>query len=365
MNLTTQTTPEAPAAGAPFALRAMSLEQMKTLLIEAGFPAFRAKQLYHWVFALGAESAEEMNNLPKPLLAWLREHATIKELELVRASGPEEGTRKVLFRLRDDRYVESVLMRDEGSERTSLCLSSQVGCAIGCQFCLTGFGGFQRNLSVGEIVGQVLEIRRHLMGAEELIHNIVFMGMGEPMHNLDSVIPAIRLLSDPEGVGISRRRLTVSTSGVVPGIERLGQAELGVGLAVSLNATTDEMRTAIMPVNKKWRIADLMEAMRQFPMEQRRRITVEYVLLKGINDTPADAHRLSLLLRDQRCKVNLIMFNTSPHLPFEQTDEAVLNMFAQTLSKANYTVTVRWSKGREIDAACGQLAAHYFEKHHA
>ena len=345
-------------------LRDLDLEQMKALLSAAGFEPFRARQLYHWVFARGADSPAEMTNLPKKLIAWLSERTEVRGLELVRAEGNESGTRKVLFRLTDGRFVESVIMRDEGQERTSLCLSSQVGCAMGCEFCLTGFGGFQRNLTPGEIAGQAIEIRRHLMAPEEPLHQIVFMGMGEPMHNLESVIQALQLLSDPEGFGLSRRRITVSTSGVVPGIEQLGRAGLGVGLAVSLNATTDETRSSIMPVNKKWPIAELLAALERYPLEQRRRITIEYVLLKGINDTPEDARRLVRLLRGLRCKVNLIMFNPSAHLPYQQVEESVLDAFAQILSQAHYTVTVRWSKGLEIEAACGQLAAHYFEGHH-
>lgn len=340
----------------------MSFDQIKEMLTAAGFEAFRAKQLYHWIFARDAENVDEMTNLPKPLLAWLRENAELGGMSLVRAQGPEDGTRKVLFRLADGQHVESVIMRDEGAGRTSYCLSSQVGCAMGCEFCLTGFGGFRRNMTVAEIVGQAILMRRQLMQPEELLHHIVFMGMGEPMHNLDAVIPALRLISDPEGFAHSRRRITVSTSGIVTGIDRLGGENLGIGLAVSLNATTDEVRTRIMPVNKKWPIADLIAALRRFPMEPRRRITVEYVLLKGVNDTPEDARRLIQLLRGVRCKVNLIMFNQSPHLHFQQVEEAVLNAFAKTLSEANYTVTVRWSKGRDVEAACGQLAAHYFEK---
>lgn len=349
-----------PEASAKPELRGLSLDQLKALLTGAGFEGYRAKQLYHWIFARGAASFDEITNLPKPMLAWLREHTTLANMEFVRATGPEDGTRKVLFRLGDGRHVESVLMRDEGAGRTSFCLSSQVGCAMGCDFCLTGFGGFQRNMTVGEIVGQALLLHR-MLAEGEMLHHIVFMGMGEPMHNLENVIPAIRLITDPDGFGQSRRRLTVSTSGVVPGIERLGAENLGIGLAVSLNATTDETRTKVMPVNKKWNIAALIDAMKRFPMEQRRRITVEYVLLRGVNDTPADAHRLVHLLRGVRCKVNLIMFNQSPHLPYQQVEEATLDAFARTLSEAHYTVTVRWSKGRDVEAACGQLAAHYFE----
>jgi 23S rRNA (adenine2503-C2)-methyltransferase len=340
----------------------MDLAAMQALLTAAGFEKYRAKQVHQWVFQKAADALDEMGNLPKPLKAWLVEHTRLGGGELVRAQGPERGTRKVLFRLHDGKFVEAVLMRDEGVGRTSLCISSQVGCAMGCTFCLTGFGGYQRNLTAAEIVGQYLAIRRHLLLPEEQIQHIVFMGMGEPMHNLDAVLPSLALLSDPDGCGVSRRRITVSTSGVVSGIERFGAADAGVGLAVSLNATTDTVRDQIMPVNRKWNIGALLKALREFPLEQRRRITVEYVLLRGVNDAVSDAQRLVKLLQGMRCKVNLIMFNPSPQLPFEPTAPATLELFGKVLSAAEFTVTVRWSKGREIEAACGQLAAHYFEK---
>ena len=353
-------------AHAPFHLRAMSRPEMESMLAGAGFERYRAGQLFHWVFARGVDSLEAMGNLPARLRQWLKANAVLADLSLEKTTGPEGGTRKVLFRLRDGRAIESVLMRDEEDpDKASLCLSSQVGCAVGCVFCMTGFGGFQRQLTVDEITGQAIEIRRQLLGPEVQIGHVVLMGMGEPMLNLEAVAPALRLLTDPDGLKLSRRRLTVSTAGVVPGIEAFGQLDLGVGLAVSLNATTDEVRSRIMPINNKWNIERLLETLRHFPMEQRRRITIEYVLIKGINDTPEDARRLTHLLRDLRCKVNLIMFNPSPHLPYEPVEEAVMNHFADVLARAHYTITIRWSKGRDIEAACGQLAAHHFEASHA
>lgn len=341
-------------------LRSMTLAEMQAMLAEGGFPAYRAKQLYHWVYQRGAESLGEMTNLPKAMREYLAERAVIGGGRLVNAEGPEDRTRKVLFELEDGSAIESVLMRDEGKGRTGLCVSSQVGCAVGCTFCLTGYGGFQRHCTPDEIVTQVLAARRHLLHEGEMLHSLVFMGMGEPMLNLDNVIKAVRLISDPEGVAMSPRRITVSTSGVIPGIEAFGKANTGANLAVSLNATTDETRTAIMPLNKRWPIADLIKALSDYPMKERQRITVEYVLLRGVNDTPEDARRLVKLLRPLRCKVNLIMFNRHELLDYEPVDDATLDMFMKTLADANYTVSVRWSKGREIEAACGQLAAHYF-----
>lgn len=344
------------------ALRGMDLAAMSALLAEGGFPAYRARQLYQWVYRNGAESLGDMSNLPKPLRAFLAGRARMGGVTLVRAQGPEGGTQKLLMRTDDGKFIESVVMRDEGAGRTSLCVSSQIGCAVGCAFCLTGFGGFQRNLRADEIVGQVLNVRKQILAPDEPLAHVVFMGMGEPMLNLGAVVPALRLLIDPDGIGLSRRRVTVSTAGIVPGIQKFGAANVGVGLAVSLNATTDETRSRIMPINDTYPLAELLKAVARFPMEARRRVTIEYVLLKDINDSPADAERLVKLLARIPVKVNLIMFNQNPNLPFQPATGERLEAFAAILSRANMTVTVRWSKGREIEAACGQLAAHYFEK---
>lgn len=344
------------------ALRAMTLTEMEALVGSGGFPGYRARQLFEWIYRHGAPDFESMKNLPKPMRVWLAERVVVGGGRLVRAQGDPDKTRKVLFELADGKFIESVLMRDEGKERTSLCVSSQVGCAVGCTFCLTGYGGFQRQMTVDEIVGEVLDVRRELLLEGERLQGLVFMGMGEPMLNLDAVVKAIRLITDPDGIAMSPRRITVSTSGVIPGIEAFGRARTGANLAVSLNATTDEVRTSIMPINRRWPIAELIACLARFPLAQRQRITIEYVLLRGINDTPEDAARLVHLLRPLRCKVNLIMFNPHDYLHYEPVDAATLDRFAETLASAHYTVSVRWSKGREIEAACGQLAAHHFEK---
>ena len=346
-------------------LQGMSLHEMTELVRSGGFEAWRARQLYHWVYKKGADSFDAMKNLPARMRAHLAERARICPLELQRVTGASGATNKALFRLHDGRLIESVTMRDPETGRTSFCVSSQVGCALACSFCLTGFGGWQRNLTAGEIIGQALTMRARMLSPDETLDNMVFMGMGEPMLNLEAVEPALRLLTDPEGFGLSRRRITVSTAGVVPGIETLGRAEPKVNLAISLNATTDETRSLIMPINKRWPIAELLRAVAEYPLEARRRVTIEYVLLKGVNDTLDDARRLVELMRSLRCKVNLIMFNTCPELPYEPVAPETLDAFAGILSKANLTVTVRWSKGREIEAACGQLAAHSLERAHA
>lgn len=354
--------PAAAASGAIPALRALNREETTALAVEGGFPAFRGKQLFHWVHRHGAESLDEMKNLPKAMREWLAINARMGGVEIAEIQGPPDKTQKIVWRLADGKFIESVVMRDQGKGRTSLCVSSQVGCAVGCTFCLTGYGGFQRQCSVDEIVGQVLGVRRHFLAHEEPIHTIVFMGMGEPMLNLDAVIKAVEVIGDDEGIAISPRRVTVSTSGIVPGIEKFGRADTGANLAVSLNATTDEIRTSIMPLNKKWPIVDVIRSLEKFQMKPRQRITVEYVLLKGINDSPADARELVKLLRGVRCKINLIMFNKHELLHYKPVNEETLDMFMRVISQAEMTVSVRWSKGREIDAACGQLAAHYFHK---
>ncbi len=349
-----------PNSGDLTVLRALDLGQMQELVAEGGFPAYRAKQLYGWVFGKGVESLDEMKNLPRSMRDWLGARSRIAPLEMIEAKGEENATRKIAWRLDDGSVIESVLMRDEGKGRTGLCISSQVGCAVGCTFCLTGFGGFVRHCTVAEIIGQVLGVRRHLLALGERIHSFVFMGMGEPMLNLGAVIASIRLMTDTEGMAISPRRITVSTAGVVQGIEEFGRAATGVNLAVSLNATTDDVRTSIMPLNSRWPIARLLKACRDFPMATRRRITVEYVLMRGINDSEQDARRLVRLLAPLRCKVNLIMFNPHEELDFQPVEESTLDLFMKILSGAHLTASVRWSKGREIEAACGQLAAHHF-----
>jgi 23S rRNA (adenine2503-C2)-methyltransferase len=370
MNSPDENAPAETPAAKPH-LRSMNLARMQALLMAAGFEKYRALQLHQWIWRRLAVDFDQMHTLPKTLRMWLEENTSLQAADLLRVTGEAGRTQKALFRLADGKRIESVVMRerldDEGEQgpagpvQPSLCISSQVGCAVDCKFCLTGWGGYQRNLSVAEIVSQAIEIQARVLHEGERIHHVVFMGMGEPMLNLAGVTDAVRLMTDPEGFGLSKRRVTVSTVGIVPGIERFGEEQLGVGLAVSLNATTDAVRDAIMPINRKWNIAALIEALRRYPLEPRRRITIEYVLMRGINDTAGDAERLVALLRGLRCKVNLIMYNETPQLEYRQVDEATLERFLRVLSAANMTVTVRWSKGREIQAACGQLAAHKTE----
>ena len=312
-----------------------------------------------------------MTNLPKDLRAWLTENARLGGLSSYEIVGQPDQTQKIVSRTHDGHYIESVIMRDEpededevepGEEnavkRLSLCISSQVGCALNCAFCMTGFGGFRRNLRADEIIDQVL-IARRLIGSDERVLSIVFMGMGEPMLNLAAVVPALRIITSRDALNYATRRVTVSTAGVIPGIWEFGEARTGVNLAVSLNATTQEGRDRIMPGCRKWSIDQLLEACRQFPLIQRRRITFEYVLLKGINDSPDDMRRLPRLLKGIPCKINFILYNPDECLDLAPAEESTAERFCAAMSAAHFTVSLRRSKGREHQAACGQLAAHF------
>jgi 23S rRNA (adenine2503-C2)-methyltransferase len=334
----------------------LPVEELVRILGEAGQPAFRARQLYEWIYRKGAADFTEMSSLSKDLRALLMENHSLDFPEIAEVrGGAADGSRKLLFRLPDHRIVESVLMQDKGWK--TLCVSSQVGCAVDCKFCMTGFGGFRRQMTTGEIVSQFLLARRLNDGIAP--RNMVFMGMGEPMLNLDNVIPAIRLLTDKNGMEVSPRRITVSTSGIVPGIDRLGEADLGVNLAISLNASNDEFRSRIMPINKRWPISELLDACRRFPLRNRRRITFEYVMLAGENDSIQNARELGDLLQNLPCKINLIPWNPDPNLPFHRPDEETIRRFQQELLDRYFTVSVRYSKGIDIGAACGQLAGHW------
>lgn len=337
----------------------LSLDEMVGLLGDAGQPAFRARQLYEWIYRKGAVDFSEMSSLSKELRGWLQEHFVLQFPDIAEVHGQSNSdSQKLLFRLPDHRVVESVLIQEK--DWKTLCVSSQVGCAVDCKFCMTGFGGFRRQMTAGEIVSQFMLARR--FNDNVAPRNMVFMGMGEPMLNLDSVIPAIRLLTDRSGMDVAPRRITVSTSGIVPGIERLGEADLGVNLAISLNGSNDESRSKIMPINKRYPIRELLDACRRFPLRNRRRIMFEYVMLAGENDSLQNARELAHLLGDIPCKINLIPWNPDPNLPFRRPDEAMIRQFQQELLDRYFTVSVRYSKGVDIGAACGQLAGHWLEE---
>ncbi|CAM4031009.1 23S rRNA (adenine(2503)-C(2))-methyltransferase RlmN [Corallococcus exiguus] len=337
----------------------LSREKLALFLSEQlGERPFRAAQLYRWLHQRGATSFEEMTDLSKVLREKLKVKAEIVPLVKDLEQRSVDGTIKYRFKTRDGRFIESVYMPAE--DRKTLCVSTQVGCAMACTFCMTGTLGLKRNLTAGEIVAQVHAVNREVRRNEGLetlrpLTNLVFMGMGEPLHNFENLKTALAILQSEEGPNFSHRHITVSTVGLVPMIERFGQ-ETDVKLAISLNASTDEQRSQTMPVNRKWNIQALLDACRKFPLRQGRRITFEYVLLKGFNDTDDDAHRLKELLRDIPAKVNLIPYNENPGLGFQTTGEQRAEEFRAILAEAHVAAYIRKNRGRDIAGACGQLA---------
>ena len=342
-------------------IRNAPLSAIEDLVVQLKAPKFHAKQIFRWLHQRGVRQFEEMTDLPKKLRESLGQYAVLHSMTMQQVECSVDGTRKYAFKTAAGQVVESVFIPEASSaSRNTLCISSQVGCAVDCQFCLTASLGFVRNLGFGEIVEQITRVREDLQSTDtykEVIHpinNIVMMGMGEPLHNYRALIPALQTMNSDMGHGISTRRITVSTSGMVPKIEQLGH-DIPVNLAVSLNATTNEIRDEIMPINKKWNIEELLEACRRFPLPERRRITFEYVLLEGINDSLDDARRLIKLLRGIRNKVNLIPFNEHPFSPYRRPSKQKVSEFQDVLGKAGYTVLVRTPRGDDISAACGQL----------
>lgn len=341
-------------------LAAVTLPALAAQLESWGEPAYRAEQLFRWLHRRGVRSFECMTDLSRDLRDRLAECYQLAPLSVAKVEKARDGTRKYAFRTALGDTIESVFIPDASSEgRNSLCISSQVGCGIDCQFCLTASLGFIRNLSFGEIVEQLTRVKEDLAAERpdlpaDPIQNLVFMGMGEPLANYRQVIEALRLLNSPLGHHMSMRRVTVSTAGLAPRIPAFGQ-DCAAQLAVSLNATTDEVRDRIMPINKKYPIKTLLDACRSFPLPKRRRITFEYVLLDGVNDSDADADRLKRLLEPLRSKVNLIPFNEHPYVPFKRPSESRVARFQQRVAQSGLSVFVRTPRGDDISAACGQL----------
>ena len=332
-------------------IKEFNLPELEQLMGTWGQPAFRARQLVKWLYK-GVGRFEDMTDLARPFRAELSRRARISDLRLEQVQVAADGCQKFLFALEDGNLIESVLIPEEG--HATLCLSSQVGCAQGCRFCLTAQRGLIRNLQAGEIVSQVLAVRREITDGLP-ITNLVFMGMGEPLANFPALVRALTVISAPWGLNFSHRRLTVSTAGLVPFIPRLG-VEARANLTVSLNAADDDTRSRIMPINQRYPIQELIAACRAFPLPRHRRITFAYVLLNGINDTLDQARKLARLLKGLRAKINLIPFNRHPRLPYEPPPVARTLEFQEILREANYTVLIRESRGQEIHAACGQLA---------
>ena len=330
----------------------MDLRELESALQDAGYPAFHGRQIYAWVYKKGVVEFEEMTNLPRPLRATLAHRFRIATPAVRQKEISEDGTTKFLLELEDRRQIESVFIPDTPSQ--TFCISTQVGCAMKCGFCLTGKMGLLRNLNAGEIAGQVRVLAREL-NLLATKFNIVLMGMGEPLHNYDNTMKALRILNDAHGLAVSPRRVTLSTVGVLPALDRLATEPLMPNLAISLHATNEDQRDALVPVNRKYGLADILDAARRFPAPRRNRITFEYVLLRDVNDTPEDARRLARMLGNMRCKVNLIPLNPAAGIPYERPSDERVNAFASILAKRGVTVSVRKSRGRDIRAACGQL----------
>ena len=322
---------------------------------DVGLEPYRSRQIRQWIFKHLAVSFEEMTNLPKSLRIFLKDRAIINHLETVEKQISKDGTEKFLFELKDGNLIESVLIPERG--HTTLCISSQAGCAMNCRFCRTGKQGLKRNLTPSEIIEQVIMVKRNSERPAKLT-NIVFMGMGEPLSNYDSVIKALKNIIDEEGMNFSHRKVTVSTCGLVPEIERLGN-DLTVNLAVSINASDDVVRDFLMPINKKYPLKDLIYACKKFPLPNRRMITFEYILIKGVNDRDSDAERLCTLLKGIRAKINLIPLNAYAEGDFKPSDDHRIIRFQEILTKNYYTAIIRKSKGKDILAACGQLSGLY------
>jgi 23S rRNA (adenine2503-C2)-methyltransferase len=327
--------------------------ELEELAVSLGASRYRGRQLATWIYRKGTVALDAMTDLPREFRAALAATHDSVLPELERETPSQDGSRKLVFRLADDRRVSAVLMPDDG--RTTLCLSTQVGCGFGCAFCLTGTMGLDRNLTAGEILGQLIAANGLLPEGERVTH-IVFMGMGEPLANYASLVSALHILTDARlGLGYSPRRITVSTVGLVSGIDRLGRENLKVNLAVSLHAASDEVRGRLMPVNRSWNLETLMAAVRRYPLAPRQRVFFEYVMLEDVNDGAEEAHRLGRLLRGIRAKVNLIPFNDWEGSGFRRPPLARILAFQAILLDAGITTTVRWSKGEDIGAACGQL----------
>jgi 23S rRNA (adenine2503-C2)-methyltransferase len=340
----------------------MSREELATEMASIGEAPFRVKQLWHWIYHQGVTEFSLMSTIARPLQMKLAERFIIGRPEATLVQTSQDETRKFLFRFRDGQEVETVYIPDLDEDRGAVCISSQVGCTLSCRFCHTGTQTLVRNLGAAEIVGQFMAARDSYGewpspkgDTPRLLSTIVMMGMGEPLYNYANVAKALKIIMDNEGIGLSRRRITLSTSGVVPMIDRVG-AELGVCLAISLHAVRDELRDELVPLNRKYPIAELLAACRRYPgASNARRITFEYVMLKGVNDSEADARELVRLIAGMPAKVNLIPFNVWPGSKFECSSRSAIQRFARIVNDAGYASPVRRPRGQDILAACGQL----------
>jgi len=339
-------------------IKNISIETLSLRLEEMGLESYRLGQVLQWVYERDVASFDEMTNVSKKLKEELMKVFRIARLPIETEQRSSDGTRKFLIRLDDSETVESVLIPNE--DRLTLCISSQVGCAMACRYCLTGLIGLKRHLSQFEILEQVMAVKRRLSEGEK-ITNIVFMGMGEPLHNLKAVVPAVHILVDPRCLSFSKRKVTVSTSGLVPQMLEFGRLS-DVKMAVSLCATTDEVRDVLVPINRKYPLEVLLKACREYPLKPKGKITMEYVMLSGVNDTMDDAKRLTKLLATVPCKINLIPFNEFPGSEFKRPRDEWVRSFQKYLLDRGFQTNIRTSRGRDILGACGQLKADFKPK---
>lgn len=344
-------------------LRSMDRDDLAQLVQEMNEPAFRAKQLFGWIHQKGVSQFEQMHNLSKSFRQALAQRCLLDNIHLVQKQISNDGTEKFLLELVDGEYIECVLMRyrgEQSKQRNTLCISSQVGCAMGCSFCATALGGFVRNLTVGEILGQVYLVNHELAqeGDGFSVGNVVFMGMGEPLLNMEAVLKAIRLLNDPQGQQIGIRRITVSTCGIAPQIIHLAERQPDVVLAISLHAPNDVLRAQMMPIDKTYDLAQLLAACHDYQQRTGKRISFEYALIKNVNDQPEHIRQLRQLLNGLDCHINLIPVNpVRENAHYIQPNQQHIRAFAARLSKAGLAVSIREEKGADIDGACGQLRA--------
>ncbi|MDX8392115.1 MAG: 23S rRNA (adenine(2503)-C(2))-methyltransferase RlmN [Mariprofundaceae bacterium] len=328
----------------------MTHDDLLALCLQGGVKPAHADALRAHIFRYGNQDVQNIADLPHGFYRFLDEKTTRLEPVLSASQQAEDGTFKLLLRMNDGKEIETVLIPGKG--RLTQCISTQIGCAVGCTFCLTATGGLTRNLSSAEMVGQIFAAQKHV---GERSRNLVLMGMGEPMHNYDAVSRFIRIATDPKGMAYSPRRITISTAGHVPGIQRMIEDDLPCNLALSLNASDDETRQRIMPINRRWPIAEVLKWTRLFARKNNKRILIEYVLLAGVNDSDADAHRLNEVLHALPCTINLLPFNYFPGSEFKRPDDKRVHAFYDILSRAGSVVVIRESRGRDISAACGQL----------
>ena len=339
-------------------IKSLSFDELQETLRNLGEPSFRAEQMTNWLYKKQIQSIEQMTDLPLDLREKLGREFSCQQFETVRVLGSSDSTRKFLFRLNDGNLIETVLipaspaLYGQRSDRRTICISTQVGCAYGCKFCASGLEGFSRNLRADEIVNQILAVER---ASKEEVDNIVFMGMGEPLANIDNVMRAIRIINAPSGLGIGARHITISTSGLVPQIRQLAEERLQIRLAVSLHGATDKVRNQIMPINRRYNIETLLLACEYYAAQKKQRLTFEYILIAGINDSDEQAHLLAKHAIRLPAKVNLIPYNTVESLPWSRPSRSRQERFLKILRNGGIAATLRREKGQDIDAACGQL----------